>query len=73
MVHYTLNYSGGGVSVGIDEEGLEIYADTFEEVATSDGLIEELADTYIIRDSSGKCNLIALRASTGMSSILCYC
>jgi len=35
-------------------------------VATSDGLIEELADTDVIRDSSGKCNLIVQRASTGI-------
>lgn len=59
--------------MGIDEEGLETYADTFDELATSDGLTEELADTDVVRDRSGKCNLIAQRASTGKSLKLGYC
>jgi len=65
IVYETIFLTGGGVSVDIDDEGLETYVDVFDDVATSSHLEERITDSDIVRDSSGKCNVIAQLASTG--------
>ena len=42
-----------------------MYTDAFDDVATSSRLEEVITDSDVVRDSSGKCNVIANFASTG--------
>ena len=57
--------TGGGVSVKVDDEGIEAYIEAIRDLATSSALKQRITDSRVVRDSTGMCNVIAQFVSTG--------
>jgi len=58
-------FTGGGVSVGIDNDALEDYAEEFDDAKSTSEIRQKITDSDIVRDTSGKCNVEAQFTSNG--------
>jgi len=62
-------FTGGGVSIDIDEDALEVYSEEFDDAGTTSEIRRKIIDSDIVRDSSGKCNVEAQFTSNGNINI----
>ena len=58
-------HTGGGVSVGLDDEGVAAYTEAFNDVATTSDVKDRIVNSDVARDSTDKCDVMSQFASTG--------
>ena len=61
----TTYLTGGGVSVGIDQEAFERFSEEFSGARTTGEIRRRITDSGIVRDTSDKCNVEAQFSSNG--------
>ena len=57
------------MSIDIDEDALELYSDSFDDARSTDDITQRMTESDIVRDTSGKCNVIAQFASNGTNAV----
>jgi len=63
-------HTGGGVSVGLDDEGVAAYTDAFDDVASTSDVRDRIVNSDVARDSTDKCDVMSQFASTGKTLII---